>query len=61
MDKCFNKCILSFHITSRPPMLVFSNKETAARWCPDPILGEMNSIIMKTFSFIFVEKMAVDH
>ena len=42
--------ILGFHMTSRLPC-----------WCPDPILRELNSVIMQTFSLFSLKTMAFDH
>ena len=39
-------------------MLVSPNKGTAAMLVSQPILRELNSIIMQIFSFVFVEKLA---
>ena len=42
-------------------MLVAPNNETANMLVSRAILWELNSIIMETFSFAFVENMAIDH
>ena len=42
--------ILGFRVMSRPPC-----------WCPDLFLREFNPIIVQTFSFVFIENMAVEH
>ena len=48
--------ILGFYMTSRPPCWCPQTKKRRPCWCPDPILRELNSVIMQTFSFVFVEK-----
>ena len=46
---------------SRPPYLCPQTIKRRPCWCPDPILRELNAIIMQTFSLFSLKNMAVDH
>ena len=48
--------IIGFHILSRSPCWCPQRKKWRPCWCPDPILRELNSMIMQTLSFVFTEK-----
>ena len=52
-----NKHYSRFSHDDTAAMLESSNNETAPMLeCQNPILRELNSIVMQTFSFAFVEK-----
>ena len=54
--KVFERIILGFHMTSRPPCWCPQTMKWRPCWCPDPILWALKAIIMLTSSFVFVEK-----